>query len=305
MLAKVYGIASMKTVTLYLMLPGMVVLLTFWIWAIKSGQSQLSRDLIIGFLGGLAGTIAYDLARVPFTFSGQRIFAPISAYGIWLLDSATSSRLTELVGWSYHFSNGITFGIMYALLSPGRHFVYAIIWAGLLETIAILSPFATIFHLSGNYQAIAIAYLGHLAYGLPLGLMIQKPEKTWNFTNQYRYVLLASLSMATAMAALWLLTAPSMRERDARVQPQTFRVEGKALNPDWLRIENHEQIKIDNSQSDAISVRVKQTNQTMQVESEQVVPMRFEKTGIYQIFIETDAMTRSSFIIVEPVEINK
>ncbi len=302
LLAKVYGIASMKAVTLFVMLPGLAILAALWLWAVKTGKTQLNRALTIGFLGGLVGTIAYDLARIPFTYTGQRIFAPISAYGVWILDSPISSRLTELVGWSYHFSNGITFGIMYALLTPRRNILYAIVWACMLETIAILSPFSRIFHLSGNYPAIAIAYFGHLAYGLPLGIMTKRLDDTWSLVNRYRQLTTATLLLSSAAAVLWPLTPTEHINRDLRAQSGEFRVEGTSLNPDWLRVERDEALKIYNPQNEAVSVHVKQTNQTIQAESGQTVPLEFSKPGIYQIFIETNQTTRSSFVIVEPVE---
>src|ERR1044072_7766178 len=63
LLAKVYGLASMKPVSLFVMLPGLAILTGIWLWALKTKKTRLNRDLIVGFLGGLVGTICYDLAR--------------------------------------------------------------------------------------------------------------------------------------------------------------------------------------------------------------------------------------------------
>ncbi|MFQ5709506.1 MAG: hypothetical protein ACE5HO_18775, partial [bacterium] len=95
-----------------------------------------------------------------------------------------SSRFTDVIGWTYHFSNGITFGIMYALFMRKRHWLWAIVWAFILETIAVLSPFANIFALVGDYYKLGVAYMGYVAYGLPLGWLAYKwnASRDWLFT---------------------------------------------------------------------------------------------------------------------------
>ncbi len=307
LLAKVYGLASMRTIVVLLALPCCLGLVAIWIWARSKGkeQEQLTSALEIGFVGGLFGTIGYDLSRIPFHIAGQRVFAPISAYGIWIVEAASSTRLTETAGWAYHFSNGITFGVMYALFMRGRHWGWAIVWALTLETIAVVSPFARIFHLSGNYKALGIAYFGHLAYGLPLGWLIYK----WNETrNQLAATPVSSkwmLVAATCVLFLWPLASLEGFRRDARVTPGEFRVEGVRLNPDWVRLEHGGAVRIHNPEPQTVSVRVKQTNTSNEILTGASADIVFPQPGIYQIFIENKATTQntqSSFVIVEPVE---
>jgi hypothetical protein len=297
LLAKVYGVASMQAVTLAVALPCCVALAGIWIWADRSGRKELAAALTIGLAGGFLGTVAYDVIRLPFLAAGQRVFAPISAYGVWIAEASSSSRFTEVIGWLYHFSNGITFGIMYALFMRNRHWALAIAWAFVLETIAILSPFAPIFSLSGNYAALGIAYLGHVAYGVPLGWLVYR-WKNMKLPNWLRWT--AILLGCAAIAGP--LVSPEAIERDGRAAEGEFRVEGERLNPDWLRIERGGKVRVHNPGAEYVKVRVRQNDMTIDVSAGKKDTLSFAAPGIYQVFIETERRSRSSFVIVEPVE---
>jgi hypothetical protein len=300
LLGKVYGLASLRLATLAVALPCCVALVVVWVWARRS-EKQLAARLEIGFVGGLLGSIAYDLIRIPFHMTGQRIFAPISAFGVWLAEADMSSRFTEVLGWAYHYSNGITFGIMFTLFMKRRHWGWAILWAFVLETIAVLSPFGRIFSLQGNYYAIGIAYLGHVAYGLPLGWLAYK----WGQTREQLAGMVWQKSLLLVLFAgvnAWPLVSPESTKQDARAVKGEFRVEGRRLNPDWLRIRRGQEICVYNPGAEAVSVREKKSNVTTQVAGGQKEVFVFRETGVYQMFVETDRQTQSSFVMVEPVE---
>jgi hypothetical protein len=302
LLAKVYGVASMQSVAVALALPACALLVVAWAWAERSARSHLAAALVIGFVGGLAGTIAYDLARVPFHLAGQRIFAPISIYGVWIADASVSSRFTEVLGWSYHFSNGITFGIMYTLFMRRRHWGWAVLWGCLLETGAILSPFAQIFNLSGNYYGIGIAYLGHVAYGLPLGYLAYKWDTTRSTVARVPAAIKLGLLILGAAALASPLLSPDRIEQDATAAPNQFRVDGYRLSPDYLRINRGETVEIANPGAEAATLLVKKSGETAIVGANDKGTLLFQKTGIYQVHVQTAGRSQSSFVIVEPVE---
>jgi hypothetical protein len=294
-------------VTIFIFIPCAVFLIGVWIWSGRNGREYLHRALVIGFWGGLLGTLAYDAVRIPFlVLLGQRVFAPISVYGVWALDADISSRLTEVLGWGYHFSNGITFGVMYALFMRRRHWLWAILWAFLLETIAILSPFSQIFNLTGNYSAIGIAYLGHIAYGLPLGWLVYKWDETWDWRKRKPVLLRwAGPGMAFLMMAFVVfspLGRPTWIARESRAEVDTLIVEGERLNPDWVRIERGGMVLVRNGESRDVVVVDKSRGANLPLSAGAEDSMLFTDTGIYQIFVETEGQTRSSFVIVEPVE---
>lgn len=302
LLAKVYGVLDMQNGTLLVALPCCLALIGIWLWAKRTGRNSLAEALAIGCLGGLLGTLAYDVVRIPPLLAGQRIFAPISSYGVWIADAGSSSRWTELLGWSYHFSNGLTFGIMYTLWLRKRHWAWAILWGLVLETIALVSPFGRIFYLVGNYQAIGIAYFGHIAYGLPLGWLAYRWEETDAWLSQLPTRRMMQFLLIVCAAIAWLIFWPTHVQQDARVTAGEFRIEGNRLNPDWLRLPRNGSIQVFNPEAQEVTVVVRQTNARHRLASQAKEMISFPQPGIYQLFVETSRQTRSSFVIVEPVE---
>jgi len=300
LLAKVYGVSSMRAATLALAVPCCIALVIAWIWATRTSRDELASMLSLGFIGGLLGTFAYDLVRIPFHLAGQRIFAPIAAYGVWINDANASSRFTDVVGWAYHFSNGITFGIMYALVLFGRPWGWAIVWGLILETIALASPFARIFSIAGNYSAIGIAYSGHVAWGIPLGLVIQHHREVEAFLARIPRALKwlsVALSGAVLVSPIFI---PRNIERDQAVAPGEFLRDGDRLIPLWQRIQRGESTTIRNPDNDSIWVRARDGDVRIAPHASAVID--FPNPGIYQLFVETHRRSRSSFVMVEPVE---
>lgn len=301
LLAKVYGLASMQAVTLGIFVPCALALVGVWAWGHRGGPREVADALAIGALGGLLGTFGYDLIRVPFLLAGLRVFAPIEAYGVWVADAAQSSVWTAILGWGYHFSNGITFGVMYALVARGRHWGWGVAWAMLLETIALVSPFASIFNLSGNPVAIGIAYLGHVAYGVPLGLLVQR----WDATREWLLSVPAGLKVGAVAFGVLALCAPSLRgdirARDARRIETTFRVEGQHLNPDWVRVGVGEETSMVNPSDTEVYLDIVSA-QSFALGAGERTTFVPDSSGIFPVRIRTEGRTRSSFLIVEPVE---
>ena len=116
-----------------------------------------------------------------------------------VLGADTSSPLTDLAGWSFHFLNGIGFGIAYAMFGLGRNRWWAVGWAMALETATIVTPFVSIYGLAGKWHLIGIAYAAHVAYGLPLGSVVSSaptaPRTPLNFGD-------AGFALAVLVAGL-------------------------------------------------------------------------------------------------------
>lgn len=100
--------------------------------------------------------------------------SPIDSFGVLLLGADSSNPWTGLAGWAYHFSNGIGFGVAYGIFALGRRWHWGVVWGLILETATILTPFASTYRIKGQWGLIAIAYLGHIAYGYPLGKIVQR-----------------------------------------------------------------------------------------------------------------------------------
>ncbi len=260
----------------------------------------LRQALRLGFWGGLLGTIAYDVVRIPFHLVGFRVFAPIETYGVWLLNAPQSSAWSEALGWLYHFSNGITFGLMYALWMGGRHWAWGLLWGVTLETIVYSTPFAEIFHLRHNTPALVIAYAAHLAYGYPLGALVAgwdtSEQRLSSFSSKARWALVAAVVMFCAAGI------PAGLARDRRTEPGHWKVEGIELNPRWVRLPGPGSIQIDNPGQQSVTLIQPSGKKQLEVPPGSSRSWNFDQTGIYQVYVRTDRRSRSSFLIVEPVE---
>lgn len=256
---------------------------------------------MVGAVGGFVGTVAYDVIRIPFVLGGLRVFVPNDTYGLWILDASASSRFTETVGWAYHFANGTTFGIMYALFMRGRHWAFGVAWAFLLETIALMSPYGAVYHLAGDPWKIAIAYYGHVGYGVPLGLMVQRWDQSAAFLGALPRAARLSIAGLFAAAIVGSLTSPAAREVDARTQPRTFLIENGRLEPDWLRLPGPRKIVVKNPCASANALVVDSIAPIPLAPCEERA-VEIAAPGIHQIYVRTERpLSRSSFVLVEPV----
>ena len=165
---------------------------------------RLQTALVAGTIGGLIGTAGYDLFRVPFMVAGYRLLAPIDSYGVLLLGAPSSSALTGLAGWAFHFSNGVGFGIAYAVIALGRRWWWGVLWAMVLETATVLTPFVDTYALRGKWGLIAIAYAAHVFYGVPLGRWVERADvRVQQLHAMTRRPALLSLAILTAALLVW------------------------------------------------------------------------------------------------------
>lgn len=291
LLLHVGGFASLHTIAIWAFLPSLLLLL--WVGRLSS---SVRDSMIVGAVGGLLGTFGYDLFRVPFMLMGKRVFAPISAYGVWLLDGDRSTALTELAGWSYHFSNGITFGIMYALVATRRSWKWAILWGLALETIVVVSPFADAFALRGAYGALAIAYAGHLAYGYPLGRVVERPARLLEWLRAMpkgAVVFVGGLVLLGVLLPLFQVqtSEPAM----------TFTATDGHLTPSWLRLSESGPISVLNPGTSLLTVHNHSTGTDYTIAPGETQELNLAEPGIVQLSLTGEGRTRSSFVIVEPV----
>ena len=134
LLAEMYNITDMRTFFFTILLPA--TLLLYGIAALDKarGDGRLWRAVMIGTLGGLVGAVAYDIFRLPFVYSDawglgrlgipqMPLFKVFPRFGAFLLgesiEQPTYSLAANLIGWAYHFSNGATFGVMFAAMYAG------------------------------------------------------------------------------------------------------------------------------------------------------------------------------------------
>jgi hypothetical protein len=191
LLAEFYGLCSMRTFTLFVLIPATALLIAMAIYDRFHGDRRLWDAVIIGAVAGFAAACAYDLFRMPFVIaaidqSGPAwlrlpLFKVFPRFGALILGeqftaSQTDSQFTllaHIVGWIYHFSNGITFGVMYmALIGDARRrsWRWAIVLAAGLELAMLFTPYTTFFGINMTTRFIAATLMAHIIFGVTLGL---------------------------------------------------------------------------------------------------------------------------------------
>ncbi|MFN8532893.1 MAG: hypothetical protein U0556_05050 [Dehalococcoidia bacterium] len=106
------------------------------------GRLQILADRIwAGALGGLIATLVYDAVRPPLVTAFGLTFNPYRAmpfFGSLMTGLETTEPLAIGLGWAYHFWNGISFGMMFALLRPQGGVIAGIVWALFLQGMMML-----------------------------------------------------------------------------------------------------------------------------------------------------------------------
>lgn len=233
LLGWVYGLGRFATWFRFLTLPalGVVAVAAFVVSRPGSRFRTIRTAMVVGAMGGLLGTILYDLVRIPFVLLGYRVLAPIDSYGVLLLDARSSSDISGLAGWLFHFSNGINFSIAYALVALGRNVRWGVLWAMVLETATLLTPFIDAYGLSGRWGLIGVAYAAHVPYGLAVGWAARQGE-----VLECQLSEIGRRASVMALAALVLILALWHFPLSRGTRTAVTEVEGSQFSPEWLRI---------------------------------------------------------------------
>jgi hypothetical protein len=200
LLAEMYHLIEMRTFFYAILLPASVLLYGIAVLDQGRGQGRLWRAVMIGTIAGLIGALAYDIFRLPFVYSSELglnrigipympLFKVFPRFGALILGQPVEqeqySLMAQAVGWSYHFSNGATFGVMFAALVGDSKQRYAggLWWAVLMavgiEACLLLSPYTRFFSLSLSWQFVIVTLAAHVVFGLGMGWWYSLFSKRW------------------------------------------------------------------------------------------------------------------------------
>jgi hypothetical protein len=253
LLAWVYGLGPFAVWFWGLGAPAIGLLALIGVWLSRSGrESRLRTALYCGAVGGLVGALAYDVVRIPQVLVGIRPYLPIESYGLLMLNATSSSAGTELAGWTFNLINGIGFGISYAVVALGRRWYWAVAWAFILETVTVVSPFAAYYQLAGKWDLIAMAYLAHIAYGYPLGKIVEAGDR---FRNGLQIVLPHAVPVLLGAAGLGLVAWhwPLGTTQGASGGPT--RIANGQFAPRWARVPVGGCVSVLNADQTAYTIR--------------------------------------------------
>ena len=187
LLAEFYSVSSMRAFALLVSLPALGILLAGALFDRAIGSQRLWRGIVVGSLAGLVAAFAYDMVRLPVVFAHalgiERLLPPLPLFKVFPrfgamilgqpVEQPVYSVLAQLVGWAYHFSNGLTFGIMYVAFvgdAKKRHWAWAVVFAVGLELGMLFTPYAKFFGIALMSRFVVVTLAAHLVFGVVMGL---------------------------------------------------------------------------------------------------------------------------------------
>lgn len=219
LLSEMYGLCDMRTFFYAILLPATAALYGIALLDRAKGDGRLFRAVMIGTLGGLVGAVVYDVFRLPFVFSDawgmgkfglpqMPLFKVFPRFGAMILGEpmeqgvpagqpgsawgAGYSLAAHLLGWVYHFSNGATFGVMFAAMYAGakeaigaaragvwKPVFWATIMAVGIEVCLLVSPYARFFGIHVTTRFVVVTILAHITFGLGLGAWFAWHGRRW------------------------------------------------------------------------------------------------------------------------------
>lgn len=140
----------------------------------------LSRLVTRGAVWGLAATLAYDVLRPPMRAALGFAYDPfhaVSLFGQAVTGRPAGDPAAFLAGWSYHFWDGISFGILFALLCPRGGIPAGLAWALVLQALLLL-VYPTLVGVSpGDPGFLVMGFVGHAMFGIVLGAGVRRAAR--------------------------------------------------------------------------------------------------------------------------------
>ena len=147
-----------------------------WRKANPAQRADLRARLRAGLLAGAIATACYDAARftlVTLFESPVRPFEAIPAFGGLLLGAGEPLDARIIAGVLFHIANGVGFGLAYVFFVRRPRVLTGIVWALILEAM-MLTLYPTWLDIKAFGEFTQISMLGHVVYGLALGLLARR-----------------------------------------------------------------------------------------------------------------------------------
>ena len=183
LLGEMYQWWPMRIFTLAVFLPACCAIAAIALHDWLRDDGRMCRIILVGAFAGFVAAISYDIFRLPFVFSNQwglnsvvpalPLFKVFPKFGAMILGTTDSTTLAaKVLGWIYHFSNGITFGVMYAMMVNGqwrRLWPVAIVFALGLELAMLFTPYPAFFGIQVAATFVIVTLMAHAIFGVTMG----------------------------------------------------------------------------------------------------------------------------------------
>ncbi len=178
--AALAGVEKLDVTGKYLLIPSIIILFATLFFASARGHRRLSNRVWAGILAGFAGTLGLEVVRATsFRLGGMPGDMP-RLLGVLLTDRFMygPSMFSDILGWSYHFWNGISFAIIFAVLFGRPRMIGALIYAQVIGLGLLLGPVVKSFgigFMGKDMPAMPLTVvLAHLVFGILMGLVIRR-----------------------------------------------------------------------------------------------------------------------------------
>jgi hypothetical protein len=173
------GYAKMNDLAIDFLIPSFIIIIAALVISYLIGLEDTGRQIRNGILGGLAGTVGLEIVReIGFHLGGMPGDMP-KLLGVLLLNQFAMGpdTLSNIAGWSYHFWNGASFGIIYSILFGRGRKWFGIVYALLIGIGFMASPVVVAMGVGRFGSEFGIGFpvtvtLAHIAFGIVLGAVI-------------------------------------------------------------------------------------------------------------------------------------
>ena len=196
------GHGTMPQLATYFLLPALAVLTVIAVLSWKSVPA-VGRSVVWGGLAGSIATVGLEVVRLAGFKMGYMPGNLPRLMGVLLLNrfALGPSSASDLAGWAYHFWNGASFGIIYALpLGTSRRWVgvvYGIVVGlGFLVSPVVVSLGVGYFGLQFSAGFPITVLAAHAVFGLMLGILAHR------FLSAQPSVIMTELRLSRIFRAL-------------------------------------------------------------------------------------------------------
>jgi hypothetical protein len=174
------GHSTLSSLAVDALLPAVAVLIVVAGLA-RLWHQQIFKAIVFGALAGALATIGLEVVReIGFHLGAMPGDMP-RLMGVLLLDrfALGPSTGSDVAGWAYHFWNGTSFGVIYALIFGTARRWIAILYAlaigvGFLVSPVVISMGVGYFGAQFSIGFPVTVLLAHLAFGLLLGILAKR-----------------------------------------------------------------------------------------------------------------------------------
>ncbi|HYW04641.1 MAG TPA: hypothetical protein VFA86_11945 [Gammaproteobacteria bacterium] len=176
------GYSSMHDLGMHALIPALAVWFAIAVLSRPMGWSRLGRGLAIGFLAGIAATVALEIVRI----TGFRAFDSMPGSMPELMGVLLTNHFmlgpdlwSNVVGWADHFANGVGFATIFVLVFGRPRAWTAIPYTLAIAVVFMSSPVVRVMgagYFGANYDPgfVVTVLLAHIAFALALGNVVAR-----------------------------------------------------------------------------------------------------------------------------------